>query len=134
MISRDDLNEMKDDLYPPNADDADVFVLGCPQFGMYEFRRLKGLINGRKMRDGKRILVFAGRDMIPLIRGEWLEDIRNSGIEVYNDTCMVVTPLRGMNIDKVGTDSAKAAHYIPKMQGIGSSLLPLEVILDRCME
>lgn len=133
-ISLNDLMEMKDDIYPPEADDADVFALGCPQFGIHEFRRLAGLVNGRRIRDGKRILVFSGRDIVPLLQGKWMEEIKRSGIEVYHDTCMVVTPLRGMKLEKVGTDSAKAAHYIPRMQGIGSSLLPLEVILDRCME
>ncbi|MGA1822783.1 MAG: aconitase X [Thermoplasmatota archaeon] len=133
-ITQKDLLDMKDDLYPPDADDADVFVLGCPQFGAFEFDRLAGLVRGRKMVDGKRILVFAGRDIMPHLPGKWIDEIRESGVEIYHDTCMVVTPLKGMNLGKVGTDSAKAAHYIPRMQGIGSSLLPLEVIVERCMD
>jgi predicted aconitase len=61
-----------------------------------------------------------------------IQAVRDSGVEIYNDTCMVVTPLRKIGIERVGTDSGKAAHYIPKMSNVETDLLPLEMIIDIC--
>ena len=127
------LRSIKDELYPPD-EDPDLFVLGCPQFGPFEFRRLAELVKGKRMRKGKRLWVFTGRDMMDLVDGDIIKTIRGSGVEIYFDTCMVVTPLPEMGIDNVGTDSAKAALYIPRLLGSRASLIPLESIVERSME
>jgi hypothetical protein len=84
------------------------------------------------LRGGKRLLVFTSKAVRLTLGAKVLEDIKGSGVEVYDDTCMVVTPLREMGIESVGTDSAKAAHYIPKMSKVSTELLPLEIMVERC--
>ena len=127
-----ELEEIKEVLYPAPKDEIDIFVLGCPQFGISEFERLYKGINGKKIKEGKRIIVYTNRSLLQRIEEHKLQAISDSGVEIYNDTCMVVTPLRMIGIERVGTDSGKAAHYIPKMSKVETDLFPLEMIIDIC--
>ncbi|MFW3145185.1 MAG: aconitase X catalytic domain-containing protein [Thermoplasmatota archaeon] len=131
-IGPGDLEEAKGSLYPKSLNEPDVFVLGCPQFGVTEFNRLDSALGGRKLREGKRIIVYTTRALREMLPSGLLGRIIESGAEIYDDTCMVVTPLRKIGIERVGTDSGKAAHYIPKMSQVEADLLPLEVIVDIC--
>ena len=128
-----DLERAKDDIYPEELSDTDGFVLGCPQFGPEDFIRLAKAIGERRIRSGKRLLVFTSREARSLVDPGILDDIERSGVEIYNDTCMVVTPLGSMGMSKVGTDSGKAAHYIPKLPRIPAGILPLEMMVDLVM-
>ncbi len=132
VIGPTELEAAAEDLYPAPQKEPDIYVLGCPQFGPTEFRRLHGSIKGRKLKDGKRILVFTSKVVRSMLGPGLINDIERAGIEIYDDTCMVVTPLREMGIDMVGTDSGKAAHYIPKMSKVATELLPLELMVERC--
>jgi hypothetical protein len=128
-IDAPSLKSLKDELYPPEGS-PDLFVLGCPQFGPFEFGRLAKLVKGKRIKKEKRIWVFTGRDMMDLVDDNIIKTILDAGVEIYFDTCMVVTPLMEMNITNVGTDSAKAAHYIPRLLGSRASLIPLESIVE----
>jgi hypothetical protein len=132
VLEARELDRMANDLFPPPDNEPDAYVLGCPQFGPYDFDRLHAAVKGRKLRGGKRLLVFTSKAVRLTLGSNVLEDIKGSGVEVYDDTCMVVTPLREMGIESVGTDSAKAAHYIPKMSKVSTELLPLEIMVERC--
>ncbi|MGA1866167.1 MAG: aconitase X, partial [Thermoplasmatota archaeon] len=129
-----ELERRKDELYPPPGDGIDTFVLGCPHFDLSEFQRLKGLLSGRKLRKGKRLIIFTSRSIIELLDRQIFRSLVGSGVEIYADTCMVVAPLRSIGIDSVGTDSGKAAHYIPRMSGVETRLLPLDMIIELCVD
>ncbi len=131
-ITPKELEEIKEIIYPTPKDELDIFVLGCPQFGKAEFDRLFHGIKGKKLKIGKRIIVYTNRPLLELIEKHKLDTIIGSGVEIYNDTCMVVTPLRSIGITRVGTDSGKAAHYIPKMSNVETDLFPLERIIEMC--
>ncbi|MFO8051590.1 MAG: aconitase X catalytic domain-containing protein [Thermoplasmatota archaeon] len=131
-VSAFGLWKMKKELYPDPEKEVNTYVLGCPQFGRAEFARLHAAMKGKKVKKGKRILVYTSRGLRNLLPEGRVEDLENAGIEVYDDTCMVVSPLARLGMERVGTDSGKAAHYIPKMSGIEAELVPLEVIVDRC--
>lgn len=133
-ISADELIALKDELYPYDGEGPDVFVLGCPQFGISEFQRLYILLNDRKISKDRRIIVYTNKAMREMLDPEVLKGVIDSGVEVYDDTCMVVTPLDRLGFERVGTDSAKAAHYIPKMSHIPADLMPLEIIVERACE
>ena len=126
-----DLDRAKDEIYPESSDDIDAFVLGCPQFGPREFRRLGKALKGKHILPGKRILVFTSRAMRSMVDPRLIAKLEESGVEIYNDTCMVVTPLASMGFKKVGTDSAKAAHYIPNLPKVKAAILPLEIIAEK---
>ncbi|MBN1390582.1 MAG: aconitase X catalytic domain-containing protein [Candidatus Thermoplasmatota archaeon] len=133
-LTPEELDDLKDGLYPAPAKDIDIFVLGCPQFGISEFDRLSGALKGRKLKMGKRIIVYTNRSILGAMEEHERGVLIDAGIEIYNDTCMVVTPLRSIGIERVGTDSGKAAHYIPRMSGVETGLLPLEMIVELCVE
>jgi len=133
-ITTEELEEAKDDLYPPPGRTPDVFVLGCPQFGISEFQRLYRAVKGRKLRKEKRMIVYTNRALREMLDPTLIPAITASGVEVYDDTCMVVSPLDRLGFSAVGTDSAKAAHYIPKMSRIPADLMPLEIMVDLAFE
>ncbi len=129
-----ELEKEKEKLYPRPEKEIDVFVLGCPQFGIDEFQRLRSALRGRKLKKGKRMIVYTNRALLERFDPHKISSLQDSGVEIYNDTCMVVTPLNRLGIERVGTDSGKAAHYIPKMSGIDADLLPIEMIVDLCVD
>ncbi|MEA3558131.1 MAG: aconitase X catalytic domain-containing protein [Candidatus Thermoplasmatota archaeon] len=131
-ITTEELEDVKRELYPEPEGEIDTFVLGCPQFGTAEFLRLHEALRGKKLIEGKRILVYTARGLRDILPPGMLKDITSAGVEVYDDTCMVVTPLASLGFERVGTDSGKAAHYIPKMSGLETDLIPMELIVDRC--
>ncbi|MCU0798138.1 MAG: aconitase X catalytic domain-containing protein [Candidatus Thermoplasmatota archaeon] len=133
VIGPSELEAAQEDLYPAPQKEPDIYVLGCPQFGPAEFGRLHGAIKGRKLKEGKRIIVFTSKAVRSMLGSGVLNDIVGAGVEIYDDTCMVVTPLRDMGIGLVGTDSGKAAHYIPKMSKVETELLPMELMVERSM-
>jgi len=134
VLTPKELDDSKELLYPTPKEEIDIFVLGCPQFGIFEFQRLFDALKGRKLKSGKRIIVYTNRALLELLDPQKERSIIDSGVEIYNDTCMVVTPLRSIGIERVGTDSGKAAHYIPKMSRVETDLLPLERIVELCVE
>jgi len=128
------LEEEKEKLYPGPDNEIDVFVLGCPQFGSDEFQRLHSVLKGRKVKKGKRLIVYTNRPFLEGFDSKMIASLRESGVEIENDTCMVVSPLNRLGMERVGTDSGKAAHYIPKMSGIDADLLPIEMIVELCVK
>lgn len=129
-VTPEELEEVKEELYPAPDKEPDIFVLGCPQFGISEFQRLYRGLRGRKIRDGKRIIVYTNKAMREMMDPLVMKGILDAGVEVYDDTCMVVSPLNKLGFDSVATDSAKAAHYIPKMSHIPADLMPIEMIVE----
>ncbi|PNV78465.1 MAG: hypothetical protein C0200_00915, partial [Thermoproteota archaeon] len=57
--------------------------------------------------------------------------LEKSGIEVYADTCMVVSPLERMGFRRVVTNSAKAAKYLRDLRKLDVMILSLEEITER---
>ncbi len=129
-ISPEDLSAVKEELYPAINGDIDTFVIGCPQLGGFELGRLNRALKGRSLLPGKRMLAFTSRDMLDSLDVELVKGIEKAGVEVYRDTCMVVSPLDMMGVSRVGTDSGKAAHYLPRMSRISTELMPIEMIIE----
>jgi predicted aconitase len=85
-LTTKDLDDAKEVLYPAPDDSIDIFVLGCPQFGIAEFERLYRGINGKKLSPGKRIIVYTNRPLLERLEEHKFRAITDSGVEVYNDT------------------------------------------------
>jgi predicted aconitase len=43
-----------------------------------------------------------------------IKKIENSGVEVYCDTCILVTWLKEAGVDSITTNSGKTAYYAPQ--------------------
>ncbi len=130
QISSDNLSAVKEELYPTIDGEIDTFVIGCPQLGGFEFNRLYRALKGKTLLPGKRILAFTSRDLLSSLDVELVRGVERAGVEIYRDTCMVVSPLDMMGVSRTGTDSGKAAHYLPRMSRISTELMPIEMIIE----
>ena len=92
--------------------------------------RLNRALKGKALLPGKRILAFTGRDLLNSLNVELVKGVEKAGVEIYRDTCMVVSPLDMMGVSRAGTDSGKAAHYLPRMSRISTELMPIEMIIE----
>ncbi len=133
-ISSEDLSAVKEELYPTIDGEIDTYVIGCPQLGKGEFQRLYRSIKGKRLLPGKRILAFTSRDLLNSLDVELVKGVEKAGVEIYRDTCMVVSPLDMMGMSRAGTDSGKAAHYLPRMSRISTELMPIEMIIENAAE
>ncbi|MEM1509424.1 MAG: aconitase X catalytic domain-containing protein [Thermofilaceae archaeon] len=112
-----------------NVEESDAIVLGCPHLSPSELTELYTRIKGRRVKC--QAIFFTSRSCISKV--PWVvQKLRESGIKIYADTCMVVCDLRRMGIFSCSTDSAKAAYYLSS-QGYSVSLIPREVLIDNIL-
>ena len=108
-----------------------MVALGTPHFSASEFADVVTLLQGRKVKQGLRFIITAGRFVMGYIEQKgWADILRKAGVEVVGDICSYYAP--GINTMKgrVMTNAAKWAYYAPGM-------LPVEVCfgsLRECVE
>ncbi|OYT63051.1 MAG: hypothetical protein B6U69_00065 [Thermofilum sp. ex4484_15] len=125
-LSSGEVEECKEEFY--NAlSEVDAVVLGCPHLSEEELREILEVLKYAKRRPSDRLILFTSKPIGRNLKRK-LESLRGVGAELYFDTCMVVCPLRYMNIRSVATDSAKAAYYLSS-QGVKVLLLPRRRLL-----
>lgn len=85
-----------------------VAVIGCPHLSR---REVEDIIRYVGMRGGarRRLILFTARSAG---LGDLAGKASRLGVEIYYDTCMVVSPLVGHLGGRVVVDSAKAAYYL----------------------
>lgn len=106
--------------------DVDAVVLGCPHLSPQELEDVYERLKGRELR--RRAIVFTSRWAVSRAP-RTVEGLKEEGVEVYADTCMVVSDLRRMGVESCATDSAKAAYYLTN-QGYRVWLAPRETLLE----
>ncbi len=96
-----------------------VVALGSPHFSLAEFAQLMPLIEQHPPRSDVEFIVCTHRIVLALLeqRG-WLAQLREAGVEVIVDTCVVVTPIVRARGGVLMTNSGKFAHYSPGNIGL----------------
>ncbi|MBV8410568.1 MAG: aconitase X catalytic domain-containing protein [Alphaproteobacteria bacterium] len=90
---------------------VDAVAVGSPHFSLKEFRRLFGLLAGRK--PAIPFYVCTGRHTLDALQAEGLAPVlADSGLTVVADTCIVVTPILPPSGGLLLTNSGKFAHYV----------------------
>lgn len=111
-----ELRAARDDLGSglADSDGLDLVVLGSPHFSLSEFEALATLVAGRRMHPAVRLLVTTGR-AVRALAGEagYLGTIEEFGAELTVDTCILTTPMLPSDIQRLMTNSAKYAYYVP---------------------
>lgn len=126
-VGRSDLIAAKEELSSYDGD-PDLIAVGCPHLSMEEIMNLAELSRGRRSRI--RFWAFTSRSTLSQCQGT-VKMLERAGIEVYADTCMVVSPLERMGFRRVITNSAKAAKYLRDLRRLDVMVLPLEDIFKR---
>tara|TARA_A100001037_G_scaffold280230_1_gene282794 strand:- start:4549 stop:5790 length:1242 start_codon:yes stop_codon:yes gene_type:complete len=94
----------------------DAVALGSPHFSDLEFRALHRCLRGRRL--GVPFYVCTARDTLSEMDAAGIsKDLRESGVEIVADTCVVVTPILEAKVGVLMTNSGKFAHYGPSNTG-----------------
>ena len=124
-VSRADLKRAWAELSTAQeADKLDLVVVGCPHFSFDEFRELAGLIRaqaekGRRLAAGVKFVVISSQQSYALAqRGDFVDELRDFGIEITLDTCVFHTPMVGCDTKVIMTNSGKCAYYAPGELGV----------------
>ncbi|MCD6383039.1 MAG: aconitase X catalytic domain-containing protein, partial [Thermoplasmata archaeon] len=117
-----------------DLEEASIFVVGCPHLSVDEMKEVAEEVKGKRVRRGKRFLLFTNRyHLKEAEKNGILKVLKDSSIEVYTDTCMVVSTLP----DDAGiyvTDSLKAYFYLPKLSKKEAKAAPLMSIISSALE
>ena len=96
-----------------DSEDIDLVCLGCPHLSIPEIKALAAVLDGKKVKDGKKLFVAIGDDMLNIAKKMDLDKvIENSGATILTGVCNgPLTPWEHM-VEKprvVATNSAKAS-------------------------
>ena len=98
------------------AEQIDAVAVGSPHFSITEFEALLKLIRGRCF--AVPFYACTARDTLrDLERRGDLHVLREAGVEIVADTCVVVTPILPASGSVLMTNSGKFAHYGPSNTG-----------------
>ncbi len=122
-IDKSELRSVKEEL--TSAENPGHVCLGCPHCSLQELRKVAKLVGGRRLRT-KLWCFTSRRTWEKAERLGYVSAIEKAGGMLVRDTCMVVSPLEKIGIEKVLTNSCKAAHYLPSLSKIQVALAPLE--------
>lgn len=105
-----DKAELREVLETYNYEEPEVVVIGCPHLSSEE---INSIIEKVERMGGakRRLLLFTARWNEPTLT-KFSGKMEKLGIEVYFDTCMVVSNLKDFASERIVTDSAKAAYYL----------------------
>lgn len=103
----------------------DLAFVGCPHCSLSEIEQVARLMESRKMKRDVRFWVCTSRQVKSLAEKRGLiTRLEAKGVEVYCDTCIIVTWLKEAGIDSIITNSGKAAYYAPQLCNV-------EVVFDK---
>lgn len=106
------LRASRDRLTTSRGGRIDAVALGSPHFSYQEFGQLETALAGRRLRVP--FYVCSGRHAIARLEAERrLAPLREAGVTLVADTCVVVTPILPVEGGTLMTNSAKFAHYAP---------------------
>lgn len=126
------LDEARDSL-STHENRLDLITFGCPHASIDEIGDIANQLNNKMLQ--KPVWIATSSIVREQARSKGFVDIiERSGGNVLADTCMVVAPLSEMGIQFIGTNSAKAATYLPSHQGIVTHFGTTEQCIESALE
>jgi len=111
-----DILNTREGLSTCSASEIDAVAVGSPHFSVSEFDELDRLIAGKKL--SIPFYVCTGRGIAEqLEQRRLLSKLRDSGVTIVVDTCVVVTPILPGSNGVLMTNSGKFAHDAPSNTG-----------------
>ena len=113
-----------------NHEHPNLVTIGCPHASLNEIEQVAKLVQDRK--PTTQFWVCTSRKLKEeAIRLGYNKTIESAGGRIVADTCMVVCPLEQMGFSVTGTNSGKAAKYLPSLCKQKVAFGDLEDILYR---
>jgi hypothetical protein len=114
-VTRAALDGSKAALTTGKAEDLDLVTFGCPHASLTEVKEIASLLEGKRVRPGVTLWVCTSRAVKELSQKlGYVDTVEAAGGKVVADTCMVVAPIEDMGFHTTGTNSGKAAKYLPR--------------------
>lgn len=124
------INELKNVYDELNdSEKGDVIILGCPHFNINEINEISQFIGDKKL--NKRCFIFCSRKTYEEAKKKgYTNKIEKAGAKFICNTCAVFTPIISvLGVDRIATNSCKAAHYIKRFHKVSINLKDINKIL-----
>ncbi len=109
-LESDDIRSWRDRLSTSTATHADAVGLGSPHFSLDEFDTFERLLGNRSC--AIPVYVCTGRGVLQVLEATGrARRLRDAGVTIIVDTCIVVTPILPDGGGVLITNSGKFAHY-----------------------
>jgi hypothetical protein len=129
------IKNMEEKLWTATEERIDWVGFGCPHFSFSEFRELAGLIRGRKINKDVDVTVFTSRNIYAWVKKMGiLKILKDAGIRVYTDGCLLLYPENMGHTGTMMTNSAKAANYIYSQAGLKAAYGSIKDCVDSAIE
>lgn len=107
----------------------ELISIGCPHLNFAEIKDILSKIQGKKF--SIPVWISTAREFKEKIESDWsIDNLRASNIFIYSDCCVVVSPIESLGYAITGTDSAKAAKYLPLFSKCEVVFKPIEEFTD----
>ena len=114
-ISRETLRAVQKTLTTGSPEELDLVTFGCPHASLAEVEEIAERMRGHTVRRGIEVWVCTSRAVKDLAtRQGYVATVEAAGGRVVADTCMVVAPIEQLGHRTTGTNSGKAAKYLPR--------------------
>jgi predicted aconitase len=114
-----------------SATDVDFVLLGCPHASVDQIWRVVKELDGKRLHSGTQLWLMAPRALkVVADRSGYTETIERAGGRVLTDSCPAMSRSAPPGTRVFATDSAKQAHYLPAILGIGAWFGSLEDCVD----
>jgi predicted aconitase len=115
-----------------DCEEPDLVVIGCPHASIVELEKLAHMLRGKKLK--KEFWVCTSRAMKTWSdKMGYTDDFISAGAKLVCDTCMVVSPIEEMDFKCIGTNSGKAAKYIPGFCKKKVYFAPLKKLVEKAL-
>jgi predicted aconitase len=109
-IGENELSETYEKLN--TGEEQDIAIMGCPHASLREISTLADKLEGRTLK--KPLWICTSRVMKEAAQRMGYNDvIEKAGGKIVADTCCVVSPIEQMGYTTTGSNSGKAANYLP---------------------
>ncbi len=126
VVSEEEINDRLEELAPTQL--PEVVFIGCPHAAAEDLERLAELLSRMKGKPKSKIVVTLSRRVFEKTDKSVISKLREAGVLIVRDTCLIVSPFGRSDKVSVATNSYKAYFYLSK-RGLPVGLAPLEELV-----
>lgn len=113
---------------------VDFIMLGCPHASIEQIWIAARLLDGKRIHENVNLWLFTPRALTDTAElNGYTAIIRKAGGHVLSDTCPAIGRILPEGTKVVATDSAKQAHYLPAIMGVGTWFGSVEDCIDAAL-
>lgn len=130
-FTNNELKNVYDELN--DVEKGDAIILGCPHLNVNEINEISEFIKDKKF--NKKCLIFCSRKTYEEAKKKgYVDRIEKAGARLICNTCAVFTPIiSSLEVDKITTNSCKAAHYIKRAHKVSVNLKDIDEIIKESL-